>query len=58
MAGQVLGLGQRDDVVGDLGERLARVVDDVLERMNARTDSPEEWQAQPPVGSTWLEPAQ
>ena len=29
MAGQVLGLGQGDDVVGDLGQRLAGVVDDV-----------------------------
>ena len=29
VAGQVLGLGQRDDVVGDRGQRVAGVVDDV-----------------------------
>ena len=29
MAGQVLGLGERDHVVGDLGQRVAGVVDDV-----------------------------
>lgn len=29
MGGQVLGLGECDDVMGDVGERVARVVDDV-----------------------------
>ena len=58
--GAGFGLGGLLTIVPDLGILSAitmRTSEAGSPRRNDCTDRPDEWQAQPPVGSTWLEPA-